>query len=219
MHGAFDKSADFVAVPTSHCARKALCPDMYPALITGAITIVGWYVTYAYTKSREDRTRRLDIALKLKARQIEELYGPLLSLIEQIFTVWQVRQNILAGDRHTGDDQRRVREFFWKLYFSPLHEEIGALLRAKLYLLEGGHVPTSFEEYLEHSTQEACQHRIWAELAVDTSAVQGRKWPADFHEDVKGAFNRLMAEYQAGVTRLGSTAPGQVQRARIEQNA
>src|SRR5690348_15517759 len=99
--------------------------DLRPAFIAGAVTIIGWYVTYAYTKSREDRTRRLDINLKFKARQIEELYGPLLSLIEQIFIVWGVRKNVLGAGRYSSEDDRRIREFFWKGYFTPLHEHIG----------------------------------------------------------------------------------------------
>jgi hypothetical protein len=177
--------------------------EVMPVLITGAITAFGWYATYAYAKIREDRTRRLDLLLKLRARQIEELYGPLLSLIEQIFNVWQVRENVLQGTSYSAEDQRRIREFFWQHYFTPLHQEIGALLRTKLYLLEDGRLPESFAEYLEHATQEACQHRLWSELGIDTSGVPGRRWPQAFHKDVKSALDRLMQEYQSGLARLG----------------
>ena len=177
--------------------------DVGPVLIAGAVTAFGWYATYAYAKLREDRTRRLDLLLKLRARQIEELYGPLLSLIEQIFNVWQVRENVLRGTAYSEEDQRRIREFFWQKYFTPLHQEIGALLRTKLYLLEGGRLPDSFTEYLEHSTQEACQHRLWSELGIDTSNVSGRRWPQAFHTDVKIALDRLMEDHQSGLARLG----------------
>jgi hypothetical protein len=177
--------------------------DITPVLITAAVTAIGWYSTYAYAKMREDRTRRLDLLLKLRARQIEELYGPLLSLIEQIFNVWQVRENVLRGTEYSAEDQRRIKEFFWQQYFTPLHQEIGALLRTKLYLLEGGRLPDSFTEYLEHATQEACQHRLWSELGIDTSKVPGRQWPQAFDNDVKTALARLMAEYQSGLARLG----------------
>jgi len=177
--------------------------EVGPVLITGAVTALGWYATYAYAKLREDRTRRLDLLLKLRARQIEELYGPLLSLIEQIFNVWQVRENVLRGTAFSAEDQRRIQEFFWQHYFPPLHQEIGVLLRTKLYLLEGGRLPDSFTEYLEHATQEACQHRLWSELGIDTSKVPGRGWPERFHSDVKTSLDRLMAEHQSGLARLG----------------
>lgn len=181
---------------------------MGSVLIPASVTVLGWFVTYAYTKAREDRTRRLDTVLKLRARQIEELYGPLLSLIEQIFVVWEVRENVLKTGSHSAEDGRRIREFFWKNYFTPLHEQIAGLLRTKLYLLEGREMPQSFEEYLEHATQEACQHRLWAELSIDTSQVKGRKWPASFHDDVKAALDRLMGEYQSGVSRLALARVG-----------
>jgi hypothetical protein len=183
--------------------RSKQVADIIPVLITGTVTAIGWYITYAYAKMREDRTRRLDLLLKLRARQIEELYGPLLSLIEQIFNVWQVRANVLKGTDYSGEDQRRIREFFWQHYFTPLHQEIGALLRTKLYLLESGRIPESFTEYLEHATQEACQHRLWSELGIDTSKVPGRRWPKMFDSDVKNALDRLMAEYQSGLAKLG----------------
>lgn len=58
--------------------------SLTPTLITVTITAFGWYVTYFYAKRKEDRTRRLEIQLKYKGQQIEQLYGPLFSLIEQI---------------------------------------------------------------------------------------------------------------------------------------
>ena len=176
--------------------------DLTPVFITASVTVVGWFVTYAYAKAREDRTRRLDIMLKLKARQIEELYGPLLSLIEQIFIIWEVRENVLKAGHYPGEDQRRIREFFWKHYFTPLHDQIAGLLRTKLYLLEERQMPESFGQYLEHATQEACQHRLWTELSIDTSQVKGRQWPSAFHDDVKASLDQLMDEYQSGVMRL-----------------
>jgi len=173
-----------------------------PIFITAVVTIVGWYVTYAYAKRREDRTRRLDLLLKLRAQQIEELYGPLRSLIDQIFNVWGVRENILRGIDLPPEDDSRVREFFFQNYFTPLHQEIASLLRTKLYLLEGGQLPGSFAAYLEHSTQEACQHRLASELGVDTSGVSDRAWPDDFYGEVTASLERLIAEHQSGLARL-----------------
>jgi hypothetical protein len=77
-------------------------------LVPAVVAIIGWYATYAYTKKREDRTRRLDLRIKLREQQIEELYGPLLSLIDQIFNVWRVRKTILAGVDLSSEDDGRV---------------------------------------------------------------------------------------------------------------
>lgn len=126
-----------------------------------------------------------------------------MSLIEQVFMVWRVRQRLMERGAYSDDQLQRIRHFFWKDYFTPLHDQISALLRTKAYLLEDGKMPDSFKRYIEHATQEACQHRLWSELAIDTSAVKGLRWPSDFDDDVKASFTRLMSEYQAGVERLG----------------
>src|SRR6266850_2404214 len=175
---------------------------MTAALIAAVVTIAGWYVTYFYTKRREDRTRRTEAQLRYRQRQIEELYGPLLSLIEQIFNTWQVRENIVTGGNPTPEQKEQIRHFFWQTYFYPLHQEIGALLKTKLYLLENGQMPASFADYLEHATQEACQNRLWDELHIDTSHVRGKPWPKTFHCDVTKMLDYLMKEHQSGIRDL-----------------
>src|SRR5215831_9712712 len=175
---------------------------MQSALIAAAVTILGWYVTYAYAKRREDQTRRTEIRLKHRQRQIEEPYGPLLSLIEQIFNIWQVRQHILKAEkgRVSAEREASIREFIWREYFSPLHHEIGNLLKTKLYLLENGRMPPSFEKYLQHATREECQHRLWNELRIDTSG--GTPWPTDFYDDVKDTLERITNDYQGDLSIL-----------------
>ena len=179
-------------------------PAVQAALIAAAVAIIGWYVTYAYTKRREDRARRIEIQVKYRQRQIEELYGPLVSLIEELFNVWSVRENILGetSERYSPEQGEHIREFVWKNYLHPIHQEIGSLLRTKLYLLEGGRTPSSLAEYLQHATQEECQHRLWDDFQLDTSHAKPREFPDDFYEDIKGTLQRLMSEYQAGLADL-----------------
>ena len=103
--------------------------------------------------ARKIQTRRIELRLKYRQRQIEELYGPLLSLIEHIFNVWEVRQSILTSTDSLDEANReKVYEFVWKEYFLPLHHEIRHLLRSKLYLLEGDLMPETFSWSLQHST-------------------------------------------------------------------
>ena len=179
-------------------------PAMQIAIITAAVTIVGWYVTYAYSKHKEDRARRIEIQMKYRQRQIEELYGPLVSLIEQIFNCWEVRENVLGGKaaRYSEEQSGRIQQYVWRNYFHPLHQEIGTLLRTKLYLLEGGRTPNSLAEYLQHATQEELQHRLWDELQLDTSHADPREFPNDFYRDIKGTLERLMSQYQTGLADL-----------------
>ena len=167
-------------------------------IFTATVTVLGWYAAYTYAKQKEDQARRFEIRLKYRAQQIAELYGPLVSLIEQIFNVWTVRENILKHTAYTEANNTRVREFVWRRYFRPLHGEIATLLRTKLYLLEDSELPDSFRKYLEHSTQEECQHLLWSDLSLDTSEVPPKPWPSEFYENVKSRLTALMEEHRSG---------------------
>jgi hypothetical protein len=155
-----------------------------------------------------DRTRCIEIQLRYRSRQIEELYGPLASLIEQIRNVWRVRRSILAVT-DTRDEQTRIRQFLWERYFTPLHQEIAGVLKTKLYLLEGGSLPESFRQYLEHATVESCQQHLRRELQIDISRAGYQRWPKRFRADVQGMLAKLTAEHQSGLAELGVVDPKQ----------
>ena len=179
-------------------------PAMQAALIAAAVAIVGWYATYAYAKRKEDRARRIEIHVKYRQRQIEELYGPLSSLVQQLLNIWQIRDNILnrPGKGYSDDEIAAIREFIWKNYFHPVHGEIAALMRTKLYLLEGGQIPSSFADYLQHATQEDCQHRLRDDLNLDTSNARFKTFPSTFPGEVQETLQRLMRDHQSGVETL-----------------
>ena len=184
------------------------------ALLTALVTVIGWYVTYAYTKRREDRTRRIELRLRYLQRQIEELYGPLYSLILQIFNVWEVRERLVGADgtRLATEHRDRVEKYLWEEYFFPLHKEIRDLLRTKLYLLDGHEIPPSFEQYLQHSTQEACQIRLWSDLGIDTRHISGVEWPPEFDENVTATLRHLIRAYEGELTELPPPRKGQIAR-------
>ena len=160
------------------------------ACVTGGVTIVGWNVSHFLARRRDDRTRRIEASIKQLDRQLEEFYGPLHSLIAQIFNVWSVRESLKTG---IPEDRRGEAEsFIWKEYFLPLHTEIRELLKTKLYLAEGATIRQSFRDYLEHSTQELFQQRLANELHVNTDQVKGKGWPSQFDRDVKKAIDSIM---------------------------
>ena len=160
------------------------------ACITGGVTVLGWNVSHYFARRRDDRTRRIESTISQLDRQLEEFYGPLHSLIEQIFNVWRVRKSLLHG---VSENKRgELDRFIWKEYFQPLHTEIKDLLKTKLYLCEGTTIPQSFRDYLEHSTQELFQHRVATELNIHTQNVKAKHWPSQFDEDVKSAITKIM---------------------------
>jgi hypothetical protein len=166
---------------------------------TTIVTVAGWSVSHVLTTRREDRTRRQEAALKYSERQIEELYGPLQSLIQQIFVVWRVREALLfLGDRDRSTypdstDRQKQIVFFQEHYFFPLHERIREILAQKLHLTDGGTTPKSFREYLDHSTLQLIQYGLERELGSSAPKVPGNPWPREFYPDVKDALERIMA--------------------------
>ena len=173
--------------------------------VTGTVVVVlGWLAAHYFATKRDDRTRRQQAVLRLRERQIEELYGPLQSLIDQVFAVWRTRQRILdsAPDKLGAEAKQRIRQFVWAQYFRPLHQQIRDILRAKQHLIEGGRVPDSFKAYMAHSTQEEFQQLLWTELQIDTAFVAGTPWPKQFYQDVTQGLELVRSKYEIALREV-----------------
>jgi hypothetical protein len=111
------------------------------ALIGAVVVAAGWLVLHQLERSGEDRRRRLERRLEYATRQIEEFYGPLFNLVHQIFLANHVQHAIVSATdesgqrRLSGEQEAVVRDFFQTEHFSPLHEEINAILKHKLHLI------------------------------------------------------------------------------------
>jgi hypothetical protein len=176
--------------------------ELLAALLAAVVAVSGWYATYFYTKRIEDNTRRLEAKLSHLERQIDELYGPLQALIEQIFTVWTVRENLLGDkSRLSPGDKEAARQLIWRDFFRPVHEQIQGLLRTRLHLVDG-ELPRSFQAYLEHSIQEAAQHALFEQLQISTSDANPKLWPDQFSEDVESSLDRLRKDYNEALLHL-----------------
>jgi hypothetical protein len=165
-------------------------------LITAFITIAGWILTNYLLRKKEDRTKRLQIRLDHTRMQIEELYGPLYSLINQVFTYWDVKERLISQPL-SDPEKERIDLLFRERYFSKIHLEIKALLKTKFHLIEGVEFPDSYWDYLQHTTQETVQCDIWNELKINTSRLNGYPWPPNFNKDVKKQLDMLMKRYES----------------------
>jgi hypothetical protein len=164
-------------------------------LITAFVTIAGWILTNYILRKKEDRTKRLQIRLDHTKIQIEELYGPLYSLVNQVFTYWDVKER-LESHPLTDQEKERIEMLFRDRYFNSIHQEIKALLKTKFHLIEGVEFPKSYWDYLQHTTQETVQTDIWKELNISTSELKGYRWPKNFNLDVKKQLDLLMNRYE-----------------------
>jgi hypothetical protein len=190
-------------------AQTATTTPLLPAavLLTAAVTIIGWYVTYAFSRRKEDRAHRIQQLVKYRQQQIEEFYGPLVSLIEQIKLAREVREDLLAALDPEPGRREQIRELFWEKYFLPLHAEMISLFRSKLYLVEGGQVPESFRMYFKHATVEICQRWVETEVGEDPELIPVPKWPREFFGDATQALERLTGEYHNNVSSLTGKSP------------
>ncbi len=176
------------------------------AVVGGLITVTGWFINYSLSRRKEDETRRKQAAQHHLERQIEELYGPLWSLIQQSKAVYNVAcQRLPAGPSGRPDPGRfggqdtQIWHYFVETYFLPINAQIAELIRSKVYLLESGQVPASFQDYMQHQAQFHVLHHLWKDKQVDSSNVTGGGWPAQFNVDVEQALDRLMKQYQGNL--------------------
>jgi hypothetical protein len=155
------------------------------------------------TRASEDRTRKLQGLMRHYERQIEEFYGPLFNMVNQIFVANHVQYELLSarasktGDKRINEENaEKVRDYFHTTYFAPFHDDIRSILRTKLYLVEGSHMPESFYLYLKHAAQERDQRLLWKTHKIDSSSVEGEPWPNEFYNDIKAGLDNAMKNFE-----------------------
>lgn len=132
--------------------------------------------------------------MKHYERQIEEFYGPLFNMVNQVFVANHVKWELLKTSN--GEAAEKCSEYFHNTYFIPLHDEIKGILKSKLYLVEGAQIPESFYLYLKHAAQERDQIHLWKILGIDTSFLKGEPWPEYFFDDIETGFKAAMQNYE-----------------------
>jgi hypothetical protein len=180
-------------------------PEWVPLVSAGVVATVGGFATYYFGKIKEDRTRRLELRIKYLQRQIEEFYGPLYNLITEMVVSKQVLDAIATteGSSPLSTDQNvRVKVFVREAQMKPLHDQIIAILRSKLYLVEERTAPPSFHEYLRHAIQERLQREIWSNLKIGTTHIRGRPFPEAFQKDIESGLLTVMRKYDDTIAEL-----------------
>lgn len=171
----------------------------------GVVATIGGFATYYFGKIKEDRTRRLELRIKYLQRQIEEFYGPLYNLITEITISKQVSDAIITTEGPsplTTDQNVKVKSFVREVQMKPLHDQIIAILRSKLYLVEERTAPASFHEYLRHAIQERLQREIWTNLKIGTTHIRGRPFPEAFQKDIEAGLLTVMRKYDDTIAEL-----------------
>jgi len=143
------------------------------------VVIAGYFFNRLLEKLRGGLALRREIemlrdqtGLKHLQRQIEELYSPLVGLIQYGEVVNQV-EFAKAPKDSTGQDAAEIRRYFAEKYYLPLNSQISDLIRTKIYLLDCDQLPESFQQFLRHSAQFECLHRLWQDKGIRSEDILG----------------------------------------------
>jgi hypothetical protein len=192
---------------------KSLLPALIGAASGALVAAIGWFAVHGLSTRREVAARRDAAARDHLEKQIEELYGPLLGLIQHSRMAFAVAARRLPTNANKQIDFDRFKDhdgeiwdFFVENFFLPVNAQIRHLIRSKMHLLEAGILPKSFEQFFVHEVQLEALHRLWKEKHVRSPGIVGPGWPMDFEADVQGVLDTLRKRHQAFLRRLGAAS-------------
>jgi hypothetical protein len=181
-----------------------LSVSVIAALIQASVTMRGWSVT----RRREQEQLERDAELRHLERQIEELYGPLLGLVRQRQTVYEVVKKLVPVTEGGGPNMGNFEAKHWPRwnalaedYLIPIQREMSTLLWGKIYLLKSGMLPESFNDFIANASQFECLYRVAARTSITSSDVPGKPWPEGFEGEVAHTLDELKKEYNKRLHR------------------
>lgn len=169
------------------------------AVIAAFFGGIGWILGYVLNSQREDRTRRLQLTIEHTSAQIRDFYAPLLALTDQLNTFAAVKDEAVRGkDQDTGRD---LTVAFYDRFFLPIHEEINAILKTKVHLIEGASTPESFLLYFEHYASEKAYWQL-TQAGKDVALMRVSGYPSEFYHDVRRSYGAVMDRYERCLEEL-----------------
>jgi hypothetical protein len=135
-------------------------------------------------------------------RQIEELYSPLLALIQ---TAGEIYKLMLKRIGHDWDapDASTIWEHFTERHFLPLNRQMAEVIRTKIHLIDADEIPASFRQFMAHHTQTEALHDLWKEKKIDSmKATKVAPWPDDFGRDVEASLAGLRQRYNGYLRKI-----------------
>jgi hypothetical protein len=172
-------------------------------LVSGAFTVLNYYLVWW----KENQARKQEAALRNLQRQIEELYSPLLGLIQYGAAVNEIeRQKLPHGAR--GEQEGEIMRYFRERYYLPLNAQMSELIRTKIYLLDSDALPESFQQFLVHAAQFECFHSLWKDKGISTDEIEPITYPETFRVDVEDTLHQLRRKYRDSIKRIGGKQAG-----------
>ncbi len=176
------------------------------AVIAAVVTAFGWIVNSVLRVRETARLKRAASDQEHVRRQVEELYGPLLGLIQESRLTFEVAQARLPTNDEGNIDQQafsaeqehdKIWGHFVEEHFLPINERIYELLQRKRHLLVSENLPQSYLDFAKHHVTFKCLHSLWAKRRIRSDAFAGLGWPAGFEEDVKKTLGKLREQSES----------------------
>ncbi|MFE6282681.1 hypothetical protein [Streptomyces sp. NPDC057877] len=167
------------------------------ALIAAAVTAGGWIANHALAARADLRRRQAEARLTHVENQLEQLYGPLLFLVEEGRSAFHDfcdtlgRNYVFAAGRPLSPEEQDLWLFWVDHEFMPRNEAIQHLLSSKAHLIVGDRMPDSYLAFIDHHNSWRVTHLRWKEEGVPYSWHSKANWPKSFETEVIASFGRL----------------------------
>ncbi len=165
--------------------------------------LLGTLIAAAYNANQEQVRRRQSAEMEFLRCQIGELYGPLLGLVQQRRSIFEVSLAALPSE---GDQQNRkdwndtdwdAWHFLVEKYLLSLDSQIVNLINSKAHLLESPEMPPSFEQFIKHVAQQDSLFILSKEKQLSKDAGKFYvPYPKEIVEEVQCSFARLRDRHE-----------------------
>ncbi len=150
------------------------------------------------SRQKEYEALRGQTALNHLQRQIGELYGPLLGLIQYGNAINEVEFAKSSKEDH---NLHAIESYFAEKYYIPLNKQISDLISSKLYLLVSNNIPDSFQQFLSHAARLECLNSLYKDRGIGSWDIEN-PYPDKFKEEVKGTLDSLKRRHEEYLSSL-----------------
>jgi len=182
------------------------------ALLAATVTALGWLANYVLTTKADRRRREASALLEHVERQLAELYGPLAFLViegQQTFRDLLAslgRRFVFPPSGELGEDELQTWLFWAENDLLPRNAEIKRILMTHAHLIDGGEMPATYVQFLDHHNSWQINHLRWQKQGVPYPWHSKVNWPDTFTRDVLDTFRRLKATHAALVGKNAGAA-------------
>jgi hypothetical protein len=154
------------------------------------------------TLRRDAAVLRDQTTLRHLQRQIEELYSPLLALLQTEDEIYKLMLERIGHD-WKAPAAPTIWTHFMERHFLPLNRQITELIRTRIYLIDTDQIPASFRKFMAHHTQTEALHELWKEKKIDSwQTVKMTEWPDEFGRDVEVSLAGLRQRYNSYLRKI-----------------